>query len=417
MFSIKPGLEATCELLRRAGHPEKDMKFIHLAGTNGKGSTGAMLERALRAAGFATGFYSSPHLLDVRERFRVNGIAVSQEDFDHLSGELELLARQGGSFSYFEFTTVLAMMIFARAGVDVVVWETGMGGRLDATNVVLPIASVITNIALDHQAYLGNTIAEIAAEKAGIIKPDVPVFHGELPPEALAVIEARAAAEDAPCFGPEPAEDGDSVRYEERGGRICQIFHCDDEEVHLPLPGAMQRRNFRLAAAVLRYLAPRLHFDFRRALAGIDDVRWPGRCQRLMENVILDGGHNPDGLLALREALAESRPGEKFTILFAGFRDKDVAGSIALLAPIAREFFCVPLHEADRPAYSGEELAAMVAQCSAPPPPARNFDSAGEALRTALAENKGMILVAGSFYLVGEILRQFADPHTVLDLI
>ncbi|MBS5531280.1 hypothetical protein KH017_10875 [bacterium] len=168
MFGIKPGLEATAELMRRVGNPEKELAFLHIAGTNGKGSTGAMLECMLRGAGFTTGFYTSPHLVDIRERFRVNGIAVSEEDYAAFSAELAAAARaetgRDFTFTYFEFTTVLAAMIFARAGVDVVVWETGMGGRLVSSFVVRPLESVISNIALDHQAYLVDTFVKIAAE-------------------------------------------------------------------------------------------------------------------------------------------------------------------------------------------------------------------------------------------------------------
>ena len=414
MFSIRPGLESTRELIRRAGHPERDLRFLHIAGTNGKGSTGAMLECALRSAGFTTGFYSSPHLLDVRERFRVNGLAVPESDYDALSSELAALAENGGGeFSYFEFTTVLAMMIFARAGVDVVLWETGMGGRLDATNVVTPLASIITGIALDHQAHLGHTIAAIAAEKAGILKPGVPVYRGELPPEALAVVKKRAAELGCPVSEPEKQENP-AVRYGERGGRPCQFFRCAGCDVALPLPGAMQRRNFLLAAAVLRDLAPRLGFDLRTALEGISQVRWPARCQQLTDRLIVDGGHNPDGLAALAEALAETWPGEKFTVVFAAFRDKDAESGLRRLAPAAAAFYCVPLQEPGRAGCSAEELAAMAGRCGVP---ARTFPSAREAVSAALAGTSGRVLTAGSLYLAGDVLRAFADRNSVLDLI
>ena len=157
MFGIRLGLDATRELMEKAGHPEKNLRFIHIAGTNGKGSTGAMLERCFRQAGFKTGFYTSPHLIDIRERFRINGQAVSREEFDRAGKKLSDCAKKG-RYSYFEFATVLAMEIFAAAQTEVVIWETGMGGRLDATNAVMPQACVITNIALDHQGHLGNTL-------------------------------------------------------------------------------------------------------------------------------------------------------------------------------------------------------------------------------------------------------------------
>src|SRR5574344_1884336 len=249
MFGIKPGLEATRELMRRAGNPDRELKFIHIAGTNGKGSTAAMLECAFRKAGLTTGLYTSPHLLDVRERFRVNGRAVPQADFNAYTSELLEAAGYGTPnqcpFTYFEFTTVLAALIFVRAGVDVVVWETGMGGRLDATNVVNPAASVITNIALDHQAYLGNTLAKIAGEKAGIIKAAAPLFYGVMPEEARGVLLKHAREVGAPATGPGPEIEGE-VRYSVEENSASQRFPYGGREIRLPLLGAMQRRNFRI---------------------------------------------------------------------------------------------------------------------------------------------------------------------------
>ncbi len=419
MFGIRPGLENTVELLKRAGNPEHDLKFIHIAGTNGKGSAGAMLECALRASGFTTGFYSSPHLIDIRERFRVNGIAVPQDDFDRYAAELADAARRdtgkGCCFTYFEFTTVLAAMIFARAGVDVVIWETGMGGRLDATNAVTPVASVITNIALDHQAYLGDTIEKIAAEKAGIIKPGIPVFLGVMPESAHSVFEERAWRQGAPCFDASPAPlEKSSYRF--CGGVAGQEFEFEGRLVRLPLLGAMQRTNFRLVAAVLKFLVRRLGLDYDRALAGLAGVRWPARCQMLHSRLLVDGGHNPDGLAALSEALREIFPGEKFTVVFAGFRDKDVASSLKLIAPVAGAFRFVPLHESDRPCYSGEELCRMAAEAGIDVP-CRADANALLAVNAALTDGSGRrVLSAGSLYLAGEVLAAFARRSEVLDL-
>lgn len=417
MFGIKPGLEATVELMNRAGNPDRDLKFIHLAGTNGKGSTGAMLECALRSAGFTTGFYSSPHLIDIRERFRVNGRAVPQGDFDAYAAELAEAARRNTGrdfrFTYFEFTTVLAALIFARAGVDVVIWETGMGGRLDSTNVVNPIATVITNIALDHQAYLGDTIDKIAWEKAGIIKPAVPLFYGVMPEEARQVLLDRARQLGAAPTGPGPETAG-RLHYKTANGMTVQEFEYEGRRVRLPLLGAMQRRNFRVVYPVLKFMQSRYGLDLDRALDGLANVRWPARCQQLNERLFVDGGHNPDGLAALCEALQEAAPCEKFRIVFAGFRDKDVAGSLKLIAPVAAEFVFVPLHEADRPCYSGEELCKLAAECCSVP--SRAAENALLAVNDALADSKCRVLVAGSLYLAGEVLSGMADRRSVLDL-
>ncbi|MDR0932206.1 MAG: bifunctional folylpolyglutamate synthase/dihydrofolate synthase [Victivallales bacterium] len=421
MFGIKPGLEATAELLHRVGNPERELGFIHIAGTNGKGSTGAMLECMLRGAGFTTGFYSSPHLIDIRERFRVNGMAVSDEDYLALSAELAFAARaesdtgKSHTFTYFEFTTVLAAMIFARAGVDIVIWETGMGGRLDATNVVRPIASVITGIALDHQAHLGNTLSEIAQEKAGIIKPEIPVFIGEMPQEVHSLIVEQAHKLNCQYYDLSPEIAGE-VAHRTLNGRTVQEFEYNDRKITLPLIGGMQRRNFRLAAKVIEQLAPKLGIDIDLAFDALPHCRWPGRCQQVNERLIVDGGHNPDGAEALSEALLETFPNEKITVIFAGFKDKDIRGNLQIFSKIAAEFVFVPLRESDRPSYNGLELvelaksSGVTLKCSATP-------DLASALKEAYAGSERKVLVAGSLYLAGDALKATVDPFGVLNLV
>ena len=415
MNGIRLGLDATRELARRCGHPEKALKFIHLAGTNGKGSTGAMLECALRHAGLRTGFYTSPHLVYLRERIRVAGKAVKEERFAAAAEELVKLA-EGGSFSYFETATVLAAKIFSEEKCDVVVWETGMGGRLDATNVVTPVASVITNIAFDHMKALGNTLAAIAGEKAGIIKPGVPVFYGVMPDEARRVIEARAAELGSPCFGP-GEDDPEKVSFvRSPDGRVRQCFTYAGRAVELPLLGRMQRRNFRIVRAVLERIAPELGADFTAALDGIRYTRWPARFQQVDDKLIVDGAHNPDGIGALMEALDEVAPGKKFPIIYAAFKDKHVEHCLPELAKKAERFYFTPLAQEGRPSFSGAELGAMLKTWSdAPFVPCAN---AAEALARARTENPDdVVLSAGSLYLAGEVLSAAAPPEAVLDLV
>jgi dihydrofolate synthase/folylpolyglutamate synthase len=415
MNGIRLGLDATRELARRCGNPEKSLKFIHLAGTNGKGSTGAMLECALRHAGLRTGFYTSPHLVYLRERIRVAGKAVTEERFAAAAEELAKLA-EGGSFSYFETATVLAAKIFFEEKCDVVVWETGMGGRLDATNVVTPVASVITNIAFDHMHALGNTLAAIAGEKAGIIKPGVPVFYGVIPDEARRVIEARAAELGSPCFGP-GEDDPETVEFvRSSDGRVRQCFKYAGRDVELPLLGRMQRRNFRIVRAVLEKIAPRLGADFTTALDGIRYTRWPARFQQLDDKLIVDGAHNPDGIGALMEALDEIAPGKKFPVIYAAFKDKHVEHCLPELAKRAKRFYFTPLAQEGRPSFSGAELGAMLKTWSdAPFVPCAN---AVEALARARSENpEDVVLSAGSLYLAGEVLSAAAPPEAVLDLV
>ena len=414
MFGIRLGLDATKELFARAGNPEKYLNFIHIAGTNGKGSTAAMLERAFRSAGLSTGLYTSPHLIDVRERFRVNGRAVPVDMFNTLGEEL-FKAAQGGSYSYFEFSTVLAALIFCRAGVDVVLWETGLGGRLDSTNAVMSCASVITNIALDHQKLLGNTLAAIAAEKAGILKKGVPLFYNRLPDEAKTVIEGRArelGIEVFPPAAPVPVCEGYSLSEQ---GMMCQHFTYRGEKVTLPLPGAMQRENFRAVHSVLNYFAPKWHFDARQAVAALKETRWPGRCQRIGSDLIIDGGHNPDGVTAFTEALREIFPGVKHPVVYAAFRDKDFKNCVRKLSEVASKFIFLPVPAAERPAASEEELTAIARESDIP---AVWVADAWEALKLARAarDPKGAAVVSGSLYLIGDVLRRECPLNEVLDL-
>ncbi len=413
MFGIKLGLEQTAELFRRCQAPLEN-RYIHIAGTNGKGSCGAMIECALRKSGFKTGFYTSPHLVELRERFRINGRAVKQEVLEETAARLiphaEAMKQAGSCPTFFEFTTALAAVIFAEARVDFVVWETGMGGRCDATSVVKPELALITNIALDHQQYLGNTIPAIAFEKAGIISPGRPVFAGIMPEEALNVIRKRAAELNAPLTGARPCSGDVKTGRDERG--VFQEFACCSNRVRLHLPGKMQRDNAAAVIPVLKHLALRYGFDIETALNALADTGWPARCQELKPGFWLDGGHNPDGVAALTAALSEAFPGEKFTVIFAGFKDKDVKKNLEILSAVAAEFIFTPMAD-DRPSYSAPELHALLRTVSGLP--VCECNSAEEALAAA-GQRSRPVLAAGSLYLAGEILK-LTGPETALDLV
>lgn len=403
MFGIRLGLDTTMELMERAGHPEHNLRFIHIAGTNGKGSTGAMLERALRGAGMCTGFYTSPHLIDIRERFRINGKAVNVEKFNRFGRLLKECAADG-RYSYFEFVTVLAMMIFADAGCEVVIWETGMGGRLDATNAVIPQASVITNIALDHQGHLGNSIAEIATEKAGIIKKNIPLFHGVLPDKALEVILRRAGEQNCPVFPPR-----EEVPEEFTLEGFCQIFIYDGRKISLSLPGRMQRENFRIVYEILNYFSPIWNFDLEKALTALAEVKWYARFQHA-GRVIIDGGHNPDGVRALTEAVKERYPEEKFLIVYAAFGDKHAPECLKYLNEIAGEFvFTVP-GAGGRAAFEPDEL------CRLTDLPCRTENDPATAVKKAMQQDSLRVIVSGSLYLAGIALAELLPENSVLDL-
>ena len=409
VFSIHPGLDATFRLLEIAGHPEKSLRFIHIAGTNGKGSTGAMLESALRNAGWHTGFYTSPHLIDVRERFRIDGKMVDAETLDALARELAAQAPEK-FYSYFEFATVLAAKLFAQAKCDVVIWETGLGGRLDATNTVTPVASVITNIALDHVKLLGSTLGEIAAEKAGIIKAGVPVFTGALVPEAAEVVSRRAQKLAAPLTTVSateiPLDHLDRIHRQ-------QCFKVDDQEIRLALLGGMQRRNCALAFNVIRYLCGRYNLNLTRAIAAWEQVKWPGRMQWVRDQLIVDGGHNPDGVGAAAAAMRELFPQERPAVIYGAFRDKAVEECLRIWAKTAGKMIFVPLPVAERPSHTPDELLNMWSKI-APDIPA---ETAGSGVAAIPAEPHELTIVSGSLYLAGDILRTLSGENAAGDLV
>ena len=356
-FGIKLGLDQTREVFRRMGDPAKDLRFIHVAGSNGKGSVCALLESALRHAGFKTGFYSSPHLVTVGERFRINGIPATDEMVENCVNRLrpvvDAMSEDGMKVTYFEATTVIAATLFAEAGVDIVLWETGMGGRLDSTNIVTPLASVITGISLEHADRLGGTLEKIAFEKAGIIKPGVPVYCAETTPDAAkAVIRARAEECAAPFTLSQKTIPGNCT------GTLQYFTLKDGTALATPLMGPHQRGNAALAWAVLQGLAPVLDIDLAKAVEGMRSTRWDVRFQVFPERgLILDAAHNPEGIHALAATLKEHYPGRKFHFLFGAFSDKDTASGLAELADLALSFRFIHM-ETDRASRTFEELSA-----------------------------------------------------------
>ena len=281
---------------------------------------------------------------------------------------------------------------------------------MDATNIVDPMLSVITNIALDHQKFLGETIPEIASEKAGIVKAHRPVFCGVMPPEAREVIHAAAQACCAPFFA---LTEADVPKLEKvlTSPRFRQVFTLDGHRIELALPGVMQRRNAALAFQVLAYLSQRFSFDLATALSAWQTVRWPGRLEQLSDRLWLDGGHNPDGISSLREALTELYgQAERFTVIFGAFADKDVSPSLTALSGLARRFIFTVADVSGRDVRDPEELCRQVA-----PLPAESAPDVASALAVAQRYPE-RTLVCGSLYLIGAALRSLGAADRVLDL-
>jgi dihydrofolate synthase/folylpolyglutamate synthase len=399
------GLERTEQVLARLGNPERAYPSLHVAGTNGKGSTCAMADASLRAAGLRTGFYSSPHLLRVNERIRVDGVEIGDDDFARaISAVAE--AGRGLSLTYFEFLTAVAFFHFREAGVQAAVLETGLGGRLDSTNVVAPVACAITSIGLDHQQILGATLAKIAGEKAGILKPGVPCAVAASDAGAVSAIEARGKEIDAPIrlqgrdftFEASGEASGDASGY--RGPRWSL------PDLQVGLPGTHQRQNAAVTIALLEIASERLPITPSAAREGVATARWPGRLEsffpRPKVEVILDGAHNPDAARALAAAMREMRPPKAVQMVFGVLDDKELPPMLEALFPLAKTVYLV------RPANArGRAPESYIEQARAFCRDVRldaHDESVAAALQRALddATADDRVLVCGSLYVVAE---------------
>jgi dihydrofolate synthase/folylpolyglutamate synthase len=398
-FGIKLGLETVRRILRHLDHPQRRFRSLHVAGTNGKGSVASLLAAILQAAGYRVGLYTSPHLVRFNERIRVNGREIDDRRIVALYRRVRRAAAGGREPTFFEFTTAMALAEFARRKVDWAVIETGMGGRLDATNAILPEAAVITNISLEHRDYLGGTLAQIASEKAGIIKRGRPVVTGVRQPAALAAITAAAARQSAPLY-----RRGDSFRVRGRpDGTFTYIGIAHTwRGLATALPGDYQRDNAALALAVcelLRDQAPRL--DLAAVREGLRRHRWPGRLEVVARRplVIFDGAHNLDAAGKLGRWLAQNRGGRPLTLVTGILDDKPYRAMLRRLLPHAARVI-VTRARIDR-ALPPETLAAAARPLVSE---VRIIPQVAEALRYAVATAppEGLVLVAGSLYVVGE---------------
>jgi dihydrofolate synthase/folylpolyglutamate synthase len=390
LFGTKLGLENTFRLVALAGNPHLSLRFIHVAGTNGKGSTCAMLESIYRSAGLKVGLFTSPHLVSFRERIQVNRQRISEEDVVRLLEEMRpSLAEFSTSRhpTFFEVVTVMALRYFAEQRCDLVIWETGLGGRLDATNIVTPLASIITNIQLDHEKWLGSTLPEIAAEKAGIIKAGVPIITSA-EGEALRVIERSAAQMKAPLF-----------RLTVADTRTSPL-----DQIRLALLGEHQKMNAALALHAVRVVDPQIPVAEQSVRIGLEQVRWPGRLQleRISPGraVLLDGAHNPAGAATLRDALQTYFPTQRPALVLGILRDKDWAGICQSLVPLALRVFLSPV-SSERTALPFELMT--VCKAANPEAEVECCDSLGQALERAADEP--FVVITGSLHFVGEAME------------
>jgi dihydrofolate synthase/folylpolyglutamate synthase len=411
-------------LAEALSHPQRAAKCAHVAGTNGKGSTAAMLESILRAAGLRTGLFTSPHLERINERIRISGEDISDEDFaiawTRVRSAIESLLATGklaAHPTYFECMTALAFVAFAEHRVDFAVYEVGLGGRLDATNIVHPEVALITSIDFDHENFLGHSIEEIAEEKAGIIKPGAWVVSSAERPEARAVIARRCEEMGARLV------EVDSFwrieKMESSGGCYRAVVMASDSQEKLSLaptlPGRFQIRNALAAASTSRLLAQRGFAVSDQAIAeGIRTVRWPGRLERLSEHpaIYLDGTHNPAGARELLKFWEENFKGRRILIVYGAMRDKAVDEIAGLIFPAAD---VVILTEPRQPrAISARLLAEMTGHLAKGPSvisdPAEAFERA-----IGMASPEDAIFATGSLYLVGD-LRAYWRMRTAVKM-
>jgi len=414
----KFGLENISTLAAALGNPHRAAPCVHIAGTNGKGSTAAMLESILRASGLRTGLYTSPHLVRINERIRIGGEDISDEEFasawTRVQATIESLLAEGklaAHPTYFECITALAFVAFAERGINFAVFETGLGGRLDATNVVLPEVSVITSIDFDHEDYLGHSIEEIASEKAGIIKPGVPVVTTAARPEAREVIARRAQELNSRLVEIDEAWRIEDVRSDAGCYRAVAISTESGKKISIapPLAGRFQVRNALAAVTAAQLLADRgFAIGDEIIERGIRSVRWPGRLERLLDRpaVYLDGTHNPAGARELLRFWDENFKGRRIIVVYAAMRDKAVDEIAGLLFPRAD---LVLLTEPHQPrAISAALLSEMTSHLARKSEVVRDPVAALERA-IELAGPDDAVFATGSLYLVGDLRAYWAQ--------
>lgn len=396
-FGIVFGLENIQRILEIIGNPQKRLKTVHIGGTNGKGSVASMLACMLSEAGYRVGKYTSPHLVSFTERITVDEEEITETEVAELTTEIRQTIQREDSdraFTFFDFTTALAYEYFRRRQTDIALVEVGLGGRLDSTNVIDPLVSIITNVGFDHMGYLGNTIAEIAREKAGIIKKGTPVVTGARD-GALEVVEEVARGRNSPVHVL-----GTDFRYEMQTAQVMSYTgpSMELDSVFVNLKGDHQLANGSLALCAAELLKARgFSMEEKSIRNGLSRVRWPGRIEIVREKptILLDGAHNVDGIQALVRFMKTRFPEKRTTLIFGVMKDKEYGRMLELLRPLTDTIVLTrPANERGLPAQAMKEFAgeAVVTQ---------DVRSALAKAR-AVTTDSDLILVTGSLYLVGE---------------
>jgi dihydrofolate synthase/folylpolyglutamate synthase len=404
-YGVKFGLSKTSNLMKRFGNPHHGKAYIHIAGTNGKGSVAAMIESILVRSGLKVGFYSSPHLVRFTERFRINRKEISKKKAAQLTVELKSIIDPNHPPTYFEVTTAMALTYFAREETDIAIMEVGMGGRLDATNIIRPLVSAITNISLEHQFFLGNSLLDIAGEKAGIIKKGVNTVTAAIRQPVISLFERVCSERGAPFW-----RVGKDVRYRTtRSGLNYYGINRVLKNLETGLKGEFQSRNAALALSVIELLE-RKGFgisspDIRE---GLREVKWPGRIQIISEKpyIILDGAHNPGAVKELVHAIKKCFSYKRLILVLGVMNDKDINRIIKVVAPVSDYVVCAsPVY------YRSADTTVLMKGVRALRKRGETAPSVSKAISRAkeLARPEDLILVTGSLFTVGEALTAI-DP-------
>lgn len=408
-FTKKNKLEHTKECLRRLGNPQDKFRVIHVAGTNGKGSTCAFITSILREAGYSCGLFTSPHLVSINERFQINEEMIDDDTFLEAFRKVKKLADElvaEGDYhpTYFEMLFLMGMVIFAEKGVDYVTLETGLGGRMDATTAVEnPVACVITSISFDHMQYLGDTIAAIAGEKAGIIVPGVPVIYDGNQPEAARVIAQHAKECGSPAF---MVTNADTRILRNTASGIDFLMENDyygDTIFSIPFIAKYQVMNASLALKIMEVIRDAIAVPVDKVQAGMSETRWQGRMETILPGVIVDGAHNEDGVEKFVETAAHFQEEYPLTLLFSAVDDKDYGDMIRTICGAIRFRHVVVTQVGGYRKVPASRLAGLFREAGCEDVCA--YEDIAGALDDALASrgDDGMLFCVGSLYLVGEI--------------